>query len=258
MQVLIVNLLICLKNYTDTVSLPLDICYRCDALIVREINKIHDVVLPFKETSGIVDTIEYNANIIQENSAILCRFKAPLLKIFIDLLKANRSPSLKGSDLLGSLLKLLNKLKYKNKSISFIYESIHDEIQKLKNNTKSNYSAKIGYLKEQITLLEIMVQRFDCNVNSDFFKGQIRIMNNTEGNILLSTIHKSKGLEFPVVYIYAPEKDLSFLKLSKEEKLQEQNLKYVARSRAEEELYYVPEHESISKKKSKKEFSYQQ
>ena len=56
---------------------------------------------------------------------------------------------------------------------------------------------------------------------------------------MLCTIHKSKGLEADVVYILNEYLIPSKFAKSPEQIKQEQNLKYVARTRAKEELYFL-------------------
>ena len=56
---------------------------------------------------------------------------------------------------------------------------------------------------------------------------------------MLCTIHKAKGLESDVVYILNENLIPSKFATSPEQLRQEQNLKYVARSRAKKELYYL-------------------
>ena len=56
---------------------------------------------------------------------------------------------------------------------------------------------------------------------------------------MLCTIHKSKGLESDVVYILNENLIPSRFATSKEQLIQEKNLKYVARTRAKKELYFL-------------------
>jgi superfamily I DNA/RNA helicase len=58
-------------------------------------------------------------------------------------------------------------------------------------------------------------------------------------SIELSTIHKSKGRENDVVYILNENLIPSPFAFTEDQLIQEQNLKYVARTRAKKELYYL-------------------
>jgi superfamily I DNA/RNA helicase len=62
---------------------------------------------------------------------------------------------------------------------------------------------------------------------------------NKENAIMLCTIHKSKGLEADIVYILNEDLIPSRFAKSAEQLKQENNLKYVARTRAKEELYFL-------------------
>ena len=60
-----------------------------------------------------------------------------------------------------------------------------------------------------------------------------------ENAIMLCTIHKSKGLESEVVYVLNENLIPSRFAKSPEQLKQENNLKYVARTRAKNEMYFL-------------------
>ena len=63
---------------------------------------------------------------------------------------------------------------------------------------------------------------------------------NIENAVMLSTAHKSKGLEANRVMILLPDKlPLKFPHQQKWQEIQEMNLKYVALTRARKELIFV-------------------
>lgn len=65
---------------------------------------------------------------------------------------------------------------------------------------------------------------------------------NERGAIILSTVHRAKGLEERRVFILRPSKlPLVWPKQTPEEYTQEENLRYVALTRAKEALYFVEE-----------------
>jgi len=78
------------------------------------------------------------------------------------------------------------------------------------------------------------------NETVDTLLGRLKcIFIDKENAIMLCTIHKSKGLEADVVYILDEKLIPSKFAKSPEQLTQEQNLKYVARTRARHELYYL-------------------
>ena len=58
-------------------------------------------------------------------------------------------------------------------------------------------------------------------------------------SIVLCTIHKAKGLESEIVYVLNENLIPSPMARSEQQLKQEQNLKYVARTRATEEMFYL-------------------
>ena len=73
------------------------------------------------------------------------------------------------------------------------------------------------------------------------FKEQIQsLFSDDRPGVWLSTVHKAKGLEAPRVFILRPDKLPMVWKGQQPwEQIQELNLKYVAVTRAMEELVYV-------------------
>jgi DNA helicase-2/ATP-dependent DNA helicase PcrA len=60
-----------------------------------------------------------------------------------------------------------------------------------------------------------------------------------KGDIKLCTIHKSKGLEHNTVYLLNENLIPSKFALTEEALVQEQNIRYVARTRSKENLYLL-------------------
>lgn len=68
----------------------------------------------------------------------------------------------------------------------------------------------------------------------------LRLFADDQAAIVLATIHRAKGLEFDRVFILRPDKlPLTWPNQRPWEAEQEQNLRYVASTRAKQELYFV-------------------
>ena len=161
--------------------------------------------------------------------AILCRCNRPLFKIALQWLKENK-PFRLWNDMGDRLLRLMNELIKDNKTTRKFLTALAD----WKSEQDEIYADAKGVLRrirEQFDTIKHLVESsYDP---ADAILNLKLIMQSDRGPIL-STIHKTKGLEFDYVYLYrldlipAPwveEDDL-------EELAQERNLHYVATTRA--------------------------
>lgn len=158
------------------------------------------------------------------DTAILCRNNAPLFSMALKLLRDGRYPELVGNDLGRSLIKQLKKLgepKMKRKEvIAAIQEWTIARLEKARNPDRVHDQAAclMVFAQEGETLGEAL----------DYAE---RILS-VSGPVKLMTIHKSKGLEFDTVFLLERA-------LIKTPHPQENNLLYVAQTRAKERLVYV-------------------
>lgn len=230
------------KSKGNVYELPLDVCYRCPQAIIREANKVYDVMEPFKEYDGIVDTVT-EIGLIQNGAMIICRNTSPLINLYFQLLGEGRQPILKGEDILNSLQKFLDPYKYK--TVSQTIYSINVDISEIndKQRKTDDERFKLYRLQDNLTNLKLLQKHF-CNSSDKIsvILDRLKTMFETQvsdGVITLCTIHKAKGLEADVVYILNEHLIPSKFAKSDSQLQQERNLKYVARTRAKEEMYYL-------------------
>jgi DNA helicase-2/ATP-dependent DNA helicase PcrA len=230
------------KQKENVYELPLDVCYRCPTGIIDEANMIYDVIEPFKEYFGTVDTIT-DYKLIQDSSMVICRNSGPLLDLYFQLLSQNKKVFIKGEDILNGVIRFLRPYQYKtireaHKKINFEILEIQElevktdelrfKLYKLKDNLKNFILLSKHYCKPNDKVGVIILEL------DSMFKS---IDDSTA--ITLCTIHKSKGLEANIVYILNEFLIPSKFAKSPMQLEQERNLKYVARTRAKEELYYL-------------------
>jgi superfamily I DNA/RNA helicase len=226
-------------NYPNTIELPLDICYRCDSNIIASANKVYDVMLPFKESLGIVDEIS-DAYYIKENSMVICRNTKPLIDLYFGLLGWNKNVYLKGDDILSGLIKFLkpyNTLTVKAARIEMGYK-----LQELEKNQGEEAKMKLYFFKEDYEKYKKISEKLSVDTDKIsvlLLKIQELFKVKEKDSIVLCTIHKSKGLEADVVYILNENLIPSKFAKSEEQLKQEMNLKYVARTRAKKEMYFL-------------------
>ena len=124
--------------------------------------------------------------------------------------------------------------------ISAKYEMIA-KMDKLKNSGKEEDRIRSYRDKENFNTFKILTKHLatDTTKIKDLLLKLKSLYVNKKDASMLCSIHKSKGLEADVVYILNESLIPSKFAVSPEQKKQEQNLKYVARTRAREEMYFL-------------------
>lgn len=227
------------KEKGNVLELPLDICYRCPIDIVNEANKVYDVMRGFKSYVGKIGEIQATEN-IKDSSMVVCRNSAPLIDLYFTLVSQKKKVYIKGDDILGKIKSFLKP--YSSKRVGFLYEKTTKRLDKLADKTDDRSRFEFYYTQQNLFNLTSLINGGLTNYDGlvkDLIKNIDSIFANEGEGIVLCTIHKSKGLESDVVYIL--NENLIPSKYAKSEKQlrQEENLRYVARTRAKEELYYL-------------------
>ena len=226
----------------NVVELPLDVCYRCPVSIVEQANAVYDVMIPFKTESGYVDDItDYSE--IQEGGMVICRNTNPLIDLYFKLLSINKKVYLKGDDILASITRFLKP--YSSLTVGDAVNKINKEMKRLESIEKKVDKDRIELwrLKENYSNFMLLITHF--TLQSDSISTLISVLKSMfveiddPDAIILCTIHKSKGLEADIVYILNEFLIPSKFAKSPMQLEQEMNLKYVARTRAKKELYYL-------------------
>lgn len=229
-----------MKERENTSVLPLSYSYRCGSKIVEEANKVFPgMESPKNQHEG---EVILDGHIIDAEAGdfILCRNNLPLIQSFLHLLKRKKASKIMGKEFGEELLKVLYKIGDFSKERE---EKVLKELaDKLIAAGVKNYKGNKSYiaLVEKIVILHELNKHFE---DLDELRSVISNMfsdNNKEDLIILSTIHKSKGLEANNVFA------LGFSELIPSpyaetplEQYQEQCLKFVGVTRAINKLIYV-------------------
>lgn len=219
-------------------ELPLDICYRCSNSIIDSANEVYDVMIYGNTNKGLVEEISDIIN-IKNNSMIICRNSEPLINLYFKLLNIDKVAYIKGNDILSSLKRFLKPYNYnttKNAKTKMLYK-----IEELDKNKSQEGIVAAHMFKENFNNFKLLYKNL-CK-GYETVKTLIERLDNLfdqkDNAIMLCTIHKAKGLEADVVYILNEYLIPSKFAKSKEQLTQEENLRYVARTRAKKELYFL-------------------
>lgn len=223
-------------------SLPLTFTRRCPVSHVRLAQQIVPTLEAMPNAiEGIVESITLDKAIttIKAGDMGISRRNAPLIAIAYKLIREGKTVIVKGRNIGEGLISLINKLKPTDLS------DLVDKAEAYRTKEADKLIAKgkkaenaLESLNDKINTL---MQFIDNNDSVNDVRRAIETMFNDlnkENAIILSSVHRSKGLEADRVYIF--EYDRIELKLSNEEfQKQERNLHYIALTRSKNELYLV-------------------
>lgn len=242
-----------LKDIPNTITLPLSISYRCAENIVNFAKKLVPSIEP--NDDGRHGEIKYNAQIddIQDGDMVLCRNNAPLMQVYVDLIKQGKKCFIRGKDI-GLNMKnavkatgmdTLNVKLDKDGVFVRLYDELFDAINDIMGKYNVTYADAVetSFVARKLDIIKAL-ETLSNNINtskelidkiSDIFSDK------KKGGISLSTIHKAKGLEANNVYIVCKSLMPSEMAKKDWEIEQEYNLMYVAYTRAKNILGFVDE-----------------
>ena len=243
-----------IKNYKNTTTFKLPITYRCPKSVVAFANTLVPDLLPREDASEGV--VEKNCKIkdLMDGDMVLCCSKAPLFTLYVMLLRKNKNCYIKGLDIGINLVKILNTIKMdelnsdltKDGVFVRLFDHLFSERNKLmkirgldfKDATLSSY---IMEMYDTLNALTILSEKYTDK--EKLIKHIEKIFAETSDGICLSTVHKAKGLEADNVYILCHSSMFALMGKNEWEKKQEENLRYVAYTRAKKKLGFISEKE---------------
>jgi len=231
-------------RHFDAQQMPLSICYRCPSSVIAEAQKIvPQIECAPGSAPGIVDTITDKKfrEMIASGDMVLCRTTAPLIKLCFELIGQRKQARIKGRDVAASLVNAVKQICNRQPFESFSvllqgYRMKQLEVLEQKIGSESQQEA----LNDRCDALEVCYQSFQPVTKEGFISDIESLFSDQRAAITLSTVHRAKGLENARVFILHPEKlPLIWKGQTPEQNRQEWNLKYVAITRAQRELYFV-------------------
>lgn len=244
-------------NIFDAVQLPLHTCWRCPKNVVAVAQSVVPRIRasPFaKEGIATVRQEDELMDLLLQRDeemthAVLCRTNSPLIDLAIQLLDNEIPYILSAPSLRETLHNLANQV---NDATWLHSRNLLNKTNKFiewkKNSGKEMGEDMIEKSDQLDSLRNIILSingkgSFSINqVHSQIDRvfGDIDDSNANKKSVRLSTIHSVKGMEFDCVYMIATRLlPHPSSKGSSWQKQQEENLKYVAFTRAKQELYYM-------------------
>lgn len=223
--------------------LPLSVTYRCPKTVVREAqtNGAPEIEAYEHAAEGAVKVVEtFHAEDFGAADAVLCRNKAPLLSLAYACIAQGVGVRFLGREIGQGLIKLVEKLRARD---------LDDLLAKLRTwERKETDRARadgremaVAAAEDKAECIRVAVGALPLDATVGGLVASLKaVFDEKRGRLLtLSTIHKSKGMEWPVVWLLDEHLMPSKWALQAWQQEQEANLRYVAITRAESELRYI-------------------
>lgn len=241
-------------DYKNTVVFELPVCYRCPRKVIA---LAKDFTTNIIERDGVDEgNIIYGNSLlnVQEGDMVLCRTKSPLLLAYTMLISNGIKCYIAGREYEQKLKKTISKIKEEqlNKDLkdvglfAMLYDELFNERNNIMRKTGLDYrdatlSPYIRDIYDIIKSLEVISN--DITTKEELMARLEEVFKEDVDSVVLSTIHKSKGLEANNVHILC--KSSMPMKSAKKdwEIASEENLIYVAYTRAKKTLTFISEKE---------------
>ena len=238
-----------LAAITNAKILPLSICYRCSKAVVAEAKTLvpHIEAAENAEEGSVQHALPDTAklSVFTSDAAVLCPYNAPLISAAYAFIRNKIACRILGREIGAGLIKLVRKLERDGadnvKQIEAALETYYyAEMERL-----VGKEARLTALSDKVETLGVFLSELAPGETVDRLVQEIETLfvDKNSGLLTLSTVHKSKGLEYDKVFFL----DSHLLhgdsrkgkKLHPEEVQQRRNLLYVGITRARRDLVYI-------------------
>jgi superfamily I DNA/RNA helicase len=224
----------------NTISLPLSVTYRCPINVVEEARRFSPEITAAPDAEygfvgeGFLDNVE-------EGDCVLCRNNSPLFEAYLQFLYEGKKAYIVGKDIAERFHNLIKP--YKNSHITSLIDGLNEQLNSIsdalshrgvrnpeqhpKYQSFLDIARSLSVIAEGCQSIKMLERRID------------EVFHPKKDAIVLSSIHKAKGLEYDRVFLLRPDLLPSKFAKTEEEIQQENNLMFVAITRAKKQFFYV-------------------
>lgn len=230
-----------LESLLGATPLPLSVTYRCPRSVVelaRQAVPEYSVDPSAPEGEVIRLGKKWVPKDIENGSVVLCRNNAPIIQLALTMIAQGIPASVRGRDIGKSLITLAKKIE----------EAYHphnrDQFERAldvwRANQLSTGKKSEGAVNERADALLALLSGCSPNAGvAEITAKAERLFTDKEAPVLLSTIHKAKGLEWPTVYFLNEWMIPSHFAKTEEALQQEKNIWYVGVTRTMNKLVFI-------------------
>lgn len=230
-----------LKAAFNCKELPLSVTYRCPKLVVEQARRYEPTI---EAREGAPDGVVRDGGYYLDaeyaaGDMVICRRSVPVITLAYTLISRRVKCRVQGRDLAEGIKSLVRKLKAQ--SLEHLLNKLTDwetrQIDLLKSADADE--AKIEQIVDKANTLRVIVQSCGAQTIQQVEQEIDNLFSGDGPCVLLSTVHRAKGLEADRVFVIDNDVTPKFALLSPESAEQEANIKYVAVTRAKAELVFV-------------------
>jgi DNA helicase-2/ATP-dependent DNA helicase PcrA len=233
-----------IKERWGCIELPLSVCYRCPTKVVEQARALVPYIesAPYAPEGAVLDLTQREAlMMLTPADVVLCRNNAPLVDLAYQCLSMGIGCQILGRDIGKGLQSLVDKMQgtdvddlikrlgiYRTREVARLLErDQHGKAQSVDDRVQCLYTL-IDNLPENDRSLAGLAAALDKLFGD-----------NITERLTLSTVHKAKGREWPQVAILKPELMPAPWADTDWEEQQEENVMYVAWTRARAVLIFM-------------------
>lgn len=239
-----------LKNRFQCTEFPLSISYRCAQKIVDAAYAIYPEIeaRPDAPRGSVEAPTRISIDDIKPGDLVICRNNAPILQFAYKLIR-NRTPAkVVGRDIGKGLVKLIRRLDTDGTLVSLLQNLLDWKVRQYALAERKKSSDRIkAQVDDKYECMMILARADDVRdvpelvvmVESMFLAAdETTVISPTR--VTLSTIHKIKGAEADTVWLLDPHLiNAPWIKGGDWQEIQEENLRFVATTRAKTRLVYI-------------------
>lgn len=243
-----------LNEIAHTQLFTLPITYRCSRKVTAYANALVPYIRPCDNAEE--GEVKDNCHIyeIKCGDMVLSRSNAPLMQLYVKLLRQHVKCFIKGKDIGVNLIALINEIATDKLNANLkedgLFVRLFEKMFNIRDLLMEKHNIDVYEATMSVTVMDLydkistlLILADYCQDKQDLIRQIENIFQDEDDGICLSTIHKAKGLEATNVYIVCHSTMPSKSATHEWEKIQEKNLQYVAYTRAKRKLGFISEQE---------------
>ncbi|GGS08870.1 UvrD-helicase domain-containing protein [Deinococcus sedimenti] len=237
-----------LKERVDALELPLSVSFRCPREVVRYARAHSSFIRPASRAEpGIVEHVSAETTTYARGDVVLCRTNAPLIRLALELMSRKQSVAVTGRDLAQRLREGVTEAFPPDFENDMVTDLVRAYLEPVATPLKVRVSTGDQGARRALTelldvgrclryLAWVVSRRTGVGTQADALTllGQL-CREDAEADVLLASVHRAKGKEWPRVTILHPE----LMPLSQGDPVEERAVQFVAVTRAQRVLRFA-------------------
>lgn len=227
----------------NAITLPLSITYRCPTSVVKYVQQwVSHIKAADTAEEGVVKNLgeKWDPKDLLAQDLIVCRKTAPLITTAFKLIRANVPVQVLGREIGQGLKNLIRKMNASNvdQLVTKLEAYAQREVEKA---LAKNDEQKVEQIGDTVGSLIYIIEGLKEGYRTFEWleKGIDYLFADKANAVVMSTIHKAKGLEADRVFWLGRSECPAMWARRQWQLEQEINLCYVAATRAKKELYFI-------------------